>query len=106
MSKKIVFKNKKKWSALIKNARQNEMSLALFISLLDQVKQVKKVERERKKFGDYLKWEDANSKGSFYLSVPIYSKKDNKPTGMTRMIFDRKEVPIEFQYLLKHKLDL
>jgi len=101
MSKKIVFKNKKKWSALIKNARQNEMSLALFISLLDQVKQVKKVERERKKFGDYLKWEDADSKSSFYLSVPIYSKKDNKPTGMTRMIFDRKEVPIEFQDLLE-----
>ena len=73
-----------------------------FIYFVARSSQTSKEGRARaKKFGDYLKWEDADSKSSFYLSVPIYSKKDNKPTGMTRMIFDRKEVPIEFQDLLE-----
>lgn len=104
MSRKVSLKNKKKWSALLKNAHKNEMSLSFFNSLLEQVKEIKKIERDKKKFGEYLHWADAKSDNDLWLSVPIFSKKDNAPTGMTRMLTNREEaekiIPLEYSHLL------
>lgn len=80
------------------------MSLSFFLSLLKQVSDIKIIERDKKKFGQYLHWAEAKNNTGLWLSVPIYSKKDSSPTGLSRMILSREEaekiIPIEYSHLL------
>lgn len=104
MTRKASIKYKRKVSLLLRKAASNDMSLSLFASLLKQVSHIKKIEKDKKKFGEYLCWSEADSKSGLWLRVPIYSKKDNRPTGMTRIFFNnenaKEEIPAEYLHLL------
>lgn len=102
MMKKVIKRRKQKVSKLLRRAKANDLSLSFYLSLLNEVKEIKQARKKAIKYGTYHDWYKTDQDGVF-LSVPVYSKKDNSLLHY-EVFFEKAYLPEYKQYLWLNKL--
>lgn len=93
MMRKLINKNKRKYSRLIKLARTEDIGLHNLLQVLACLQEMKQHRRISKRFGTTYDWGSAEFSTAM-ITVPIVSRKDNQVLSYTAY-FSAEMLPIE-----------
>lgn len=97
MKRKIMQRNKRKYTALMRSAHSNEMTLKEWVELVRRLNQHRHDDREGKRYGRYTDWDSAEFKWTWLcvphrscknwrvLSYSVYSKLSDLPEDKQAM---------------------